>query len=68
MTEVPRSVTIRDVAERAGVSKSLVSLVLRGAPHVSEGRRSAVLEAMNENIRYLRADVNDILLKGVKMK
>ncbi len=48
MTEVPRSVTIRDVAERAGVSKSLVSLVLRGAPHVSEGRRSAVLEAMTE--------------------
>lgn len=41
-----RPVTIRDVAERAGVSKSLVSLVLRGAPHVSETRRRAVLDAM----------------------
>lgn len=48
MSEPPRSVTIRDVAERAGVSKSLVSLVLRGAPHVSEARRTAVLDAMSQ--------------------
>ncbi len=40
--------TIRTVAERAGVSKSLVSLVLRGSPHVSETKRSAVLTAIRE--------------------
>jgi DNA-binding LacI/PurR family transcriptional regulator len=49
-TGVPpgRRPTIRDVAERAGVSKSLVSLVLQGASNVSETRRRAVLEAMEE--------------------
>jgi DNA-binding LacI/PurR family transcriptional regulator len=46
--EPPRPVTIRDVAKHAGVSKSLVSMVLRGAPHVSEVRRRAVLDAMEE--------------------
>jgi DNA-binding LacI/PurR family transcriptional regulator len=46
--EPGRPITIRDVAERAGVSKSLASLVLRGAPHVSEVRRQAVLDAMTE--------------------
>jgi DNA-binding LacI/PurR family transcriptional regulator len=37
--------TILDVAARAGVSKSLVSLVLRDAPSVSEEKRRAVLAA-----------------------
>lgn len=37
--------TIIDVAEEAGVSKSLVSLVMRGASNVSESSRRAVLEA-----------------------
>src|SRR6266704_5322511 len=40
--------TIRDVAERAGVSKSLVSLVLRDAGSVSQARRQAVLAAAEE--------------------
>jgi DNA-binding LacI/PurR family transcriptional regulator len=37
--------TILDVAERAGVSKSLVSLVLRDEPAVSDEKRAAVLAA-----------------------
>ncbi|POX39390.1 LacI family transcriptional regulator [Streptomyces sp. Ru73] len=43
-----RPPTIRSVAERAGVSKSLVSLVLRGAPQVSDAKRAAVLDAIRE--------------------
>ncbi|WP_405865230.1 LacI family transcriptional regulator [Streptomyces sp. NBC_01515] len=40
--------TIRDVAERAGVSKSLVSLVLRGSEQVRPEKRQAVLAAVEE--------------------
>ncbi|WP_077490739.1 LacI family DNA-binding transcriptional regulator [Sinomonas mesophila] len=40
--------TIYDVAQRAGVSKSLVSLVLRGSDHVSPARREAVEAAIEE--------------------
>jgi len=44
----PRRPTIRDVAERAGVSKSLVSLVMRGEPLVREDKRRRVRRAAAE--------------------
>ena len=40
--------TILDVAARAGVSKSLVSLALSGSPKVSEKSRKRILRASNE--------------------
>ncbi|ASN51215.1 MULTISPECIES: LacI family DNA-binding transcriptional regulator [Sinomonas] len=43
-----KSVTILDVAARAGVSKSAASLALRGTGYVSEAKRRAVLEAAAE--------------------
>ncbi|AXG81710.1 LacI family DNA-binding transcriptional regulator [Streptomyces paludis] len=49
MAETPSGrPTIRTVAERAGVSKSLVSLVLRGSDQVRPEKRQAVLDAMRE--------------------
>jgi len=43
-----RKPTILDVADRAGVSKSLVSMVIRGDDRVSPPRREAVLRAITD--------------------
>ena len=47
MTAMKRP-TIVDVAERAGVSKSLVSLVMRDSPRVGDGSRDTVLKPARE--------------------
>ena len=43
-----RRPTIKDVAERANVSKSLVSLVLSDSERVSDKSRTAILAAIEE--------------------
>lgn len=55
--------TIYDVADRAGVSKSLVSLVLRNSPQVSEPRRAAVLAAIAE-LGYRPSRAATVLASG----
>lgn len=44
----PSSVTMADVAERAGVSRALVSIVFRGVPGASEATRARVMRAAEE--------------------
>ena len=48
MARSPSRVTIYDVARHAGVSKSLVSLVLRGSPQVSQAKRETVRASIAE--------------------
>ena len=43
-----RRPTLYDVAERAGVSKSLASLALQGSPKVAPASREAILAAADE--------------------
>ena len=45
---VSRRPTLHDVAARAGVSKSLVSLALQGSPKVAPASREAILAAADE--------------------
>ncbi|MDF1488074.1 LacI family DNA-binding transcriptional regulator [Tessaracoccus caeni] len=47
-TRAGRAPTIRDVAERAGVSKSLVSSVLQGKGRVSDASRALILQTIEE--------------------
>lgn len=47
-TQRRRRPTIKDVADKAGVSKSLVSLALQGSPKVAPASREAIFAAADE--------------------
>lgn len=59
-----RRATIRDVAERAGVSKSLVSLVMRGEPMVRQEKRRRVQQAADELGYRMNLSARPLSLSG----
>lgn len=48
MNETPPRLTLQDIAARAGVSRSLASLALRGAPGVQPEKRARILKIAEE--------------------
>lgn len=48
MSTTPKTVTQKDVAQRAGISRSMVAMSLGGHPKISDGTRRRVLEAARE--------------------
>ena len=66
MSELQRRPTLMDVAEAAGVSRALVSIVMRGAPGAAESTRQRVLEAARQ-LGY-RADSRARLLRSSRTK
>lgn len=66
MSELQRRPTLMDVAKAAGVSRALVSIVMRGAPGAAETTRKKVLDAARE-LGY-RADSRARLLRSSRTK
>lgn len=48
MSKTPSKLTLQDIAERAGVSRSLASLALRGEPGVQPDKRARILKIAEE--------------------
>ncbi|MFE4835247.1 LacI family DNA-binding transcriptional regulator [Arthrobacter sp. NPDC056691] len=70
-----RRPTIRDVAQHAGVSKSLAAMVFQGSPRVSEERRERVLSSaqelgynLNWAARSLKADPSRNSIVGLVIR
>lgn len=66
MKEQQRRPTLMDVAHAAGVSRALVSIVMRGAPGAAESTRQKVFQAANE-LGY-RPDSRARLLRSSRTK
>lgn len=66
MTNLQRRPTLLDVANAAGVSRALVSIVMRGAPGAADSTRQKVLAAARE-LGY-RADSRARLLRSSRTK